>query len=218
MSKHRVTAASIALAFSASPAFAVAPAGVTPATSAARIGLLPAASFRLADGKCADCATVKQALWYFKDEVLAVPHTGQAMSGYTPGADAISDVKQWAASAEAATLAHPGLVWLGAPQLLDDVTLAPGARQVRSADGSTGDLLLVPKIASNLSYWDAKTSAFFDKRPLRMRGEVKRVGGHDAFVARTVWPKDFALDSATMESRPLGPQETLQTFVQERGG
>ena len=89
---------------------------------------------------------------------------------------------------------------------------------MRSADGSIGDLLLVPKIASNLSYWNAKTSAFFDKRPLRMRGEVKQVGGQDAFVARTVWPKDFALDSATMETRPLGPQETLQTFVQERGG
>ena len=222
MSKHRLIApniaASIALAFSASPAFAVAPAGVTAATSAERIGLLPAASFRLADGKCGDCATVKQALWYFKDDVLAVPHSGQAMSGYKPGADAISDVKEWASGPEAATLAHPGLVWLGAPQLLDNVTLAPDARQVRGADGSTGDLLLAPKLASNLSYWDAKTSAFFAKRPLRMRGEVKQVGGQEAFVARTVWPKDFALDAAHIEARPLGPTETLQSFVQERGG
>ena len=218
MSKHRVIAASIALAFSASPALGVAPGGVTAATSAARIGLLPAASFRVTDGKCGNCATVKQALWYFRDDVLAVPHQGQAMSGFKPGADAIADVKEWAASADAATLAHPGLVWLGAPQILDDVTLLPGAKQVRAADGSTGDLLLVPKIPSNLSYWDAKTSAYFAKRPLRMRGEVRKVDGQEAFVARTVWPKDFALDPAKAEARPLAANETLVGFVQERGG
>jgi hypothetical protein len=139
------------------------------------------------------------------------------MSGYQAGADPVSDVRQWAASAEAATLAHPPLVWLGAPQLLDNVTLLPGARQVRGADGATGELLLAPKIPTNLSYWDAKTTAFFGKRALRKRGEVKQVGATHAFVARTIWPKDFVLDPAKVEARPLAPKETLRSFVQERG-
>ena len=198
------------------------PAGLKSALEGQRIGLLPAESFRITDGNCKDCTTLPQNLWYFKNEVVAVPFTGQAMAGFTPGANAIADVRTWAATADAATLAHPGLVWLGAPHILDHATILPDGRQVRSADGSTAELQLAPKIATNLSYWDHRTTAFFAKRQVRIRGAVQEVGGKaggkQVFVARTVWPKDFKLDPAFMTPQPLAAGESLTTFVQAEGG
>ena len=206
------------------------PAGLKSALAGERIGLLPAESFRITDGNCKDCATLPQNLWYFKNEVVAVPFTGQAMAGFTPGADPIADVRAWAATADAATLAHPGLVWLGAPQMLDHATILPDGRAVRSADGSTAPLFLAPKIPANLSYWDHRTTAFFAKRQVRIRGAVQEVDGKadgkaggkvgptQAFVARTVWPKDFKLDAPSMTPQPLAAGESLTTFVQAEGG
>ena len=214
-----LAAASALLASSLTQAFAAEPAGLTSALAAERIGLLPAQNFRLADGKCGDCATLPQALWYFKDDVLAVPQRSQAMSGQGAHTSIVQGVKEWSATAAAATLEHPGLVWLGAPYLFDDVKLMPNGHEVRAADGSLNELHLVSKIPTNLSYWNAKTTAYFAQRPLRMRGSMKDVAGKPTFVARTVWPKDFALDAATMPVRPFGSGETLTSFVQDaRGG
>ena len=213
-----LAAASALLASSLTQAFAAEPAGLTSALAAERIGLLPAQNFRLADGKCGDCATLPQALWYFKDDVLAVPQRSQAMSGQGAHTSIVQGVKEWSATAAAATLEHPGLVWLGAPYLFDDVKLMPNGHEVRAADGSLNELHLVSKIPTNLSYWNAKTTAYFAQRPLRMRGSMKDVAGKPTFVARTVWPKDFALDAATMPVRPFGAGETLTSFVQDAKG
>ena len=219
MIKLRILAgASWMLMAAASPLMAAAPAGVKSALAGERIGLLPAESFRITNGNCKDCATLPQNLWYFKNEVVAAPHIGQAMAGFTPGAGTVADVRAWAATPEAATLAHPGLVWLGAPQLLDNATILPNGREVRGADGTTGELLLTPKIATNLSFWDRGTTAFFAKRQVRMRGAVQDVGDRQAFVARTVWPKDFRPDAASMTPKPFAPGESLTTFVQAEGG
>ena len=214
-------AASALLALSVTPATqaaAAAPAGLKSALADGRIGLLPVQNFRLTDGKCADCATLPQALWYFKDDVLAVPQSAQPMSGYAAHAANMQDVKEWSATLGAATLAHPPLVWLGAPYLFDDVTLLPNGREVRAADGSLNALHLASKIPTNLSYWNEKTTAYFAKRPLRMRGSMKDVAGTPTFVARTVWPKDFAIDAASMPVRPFAAGESLTSFVQEAGG
>ncbi len=78
--------ASMLLMSATTPSIAAAPSGVTSALAGGRIGLLPAHTFRLADGNCQDCPTLPQNLWYFKHEVVAVPHAGQAMAGFTPGA------------------------------------------------------------------------------------------------------------------------------------
>ncbi len=37
------------------------------------LGLYQAMDFRITDGNCNDCKTIPQALWYFKEETLAVP-------------------------------------------------------------------------------------------------------------------------------------------------
>ncbi|PWF44389.1 hypothetical protein [Massilia glaciei] len=214
----RAIATGFLLMSTTSLSMAAAPAGVKSALEGQRFGLLPADSFRLTNGKCKDCPTLPQSLWYFEDDLVAVPHAGKPMSGYKPQSATVADVKEWAASPEAAALAHPGLVWLGSPHLLDNVTILPNARELRSADGSTAALRLVPKISTNLSYWDKSTSQYFSERQVRMRGTVAEVGGEQAFVARTVWPKDYVLNPATMVARPLGARETLAAFVQEDGG
>ena len=213
-----LASASIVLMSASAASMADAPSGVKSALAGGRLGLLPAQSFRLADGNCQDCPTLPQNLWYFKNEVVAVPHMGQAMAGFTPGAGTIDDVRDWSGQPQAATLAHPGLVWLGAPSLLDDATLLPNGREVRGADGKTGALLLTPKIATNLSFWNRDTTAYFAGRQVRMRGAVQNVGGTPAFVARTVWPKDFRIDAASMASAPLKPGESLKSFVQASNG
>lgn len=192
--------------------------GLRDALPGQRLGLLPADTFRLSDGGCADCPTIRQGLWYFRGQVLAVPHKGMPVSGFKPGSSIVEDVAGWYASAEAQTLAHPGLVWLGAPQLLDNAALLPDGRALRLPGGDTLDLQLVSKIPSNQSYWNGATTDYFAQRPLRMRGGIKQVGERRVFEARTVWPKDFVIDGAAMQPQPLAAGETLASFVRAEGG
>lgn len=214
ISMFKIRFAALASALLVSSFTHAAPAGVKGALDGERIGLLPSENFRLRDGKCSDCATLPQALWYFKDEVLAVPQPTVAISGFAPYASVAQTVKDWISTPGAATLEHPGLVWLGAPHLFDGATLLPDGRQVRAADGTVSPLTLVPKIPANLSYWNDKTTAFFAKRPVRMRGTMKDA----AFEARTVWPKDFAIDAPSLVPQPFGARESLVSFVQDQGG
>jgi len=215
---HRLAGASALLMATNAPALAEGPQGLRNALDSDRIGLLPAQNFRLATGKCTDCPTVKQALWYFQDDVLAVPKPSLPVSGHKPAPDMLGAVREWAAAGATDKLAHPGLVWLGAPQIFDDVAILPDAREVRGKDGAYTRLLLVPKIPTNLSYWDASTTTFFAERPLRMRGSYQEVDGTPAFVARTVWPKDFTIDQGKLTPQPLAAGETLASFVRDAEG
>ena len=182
------------LLFAALPAVAASPAGLKDALDGERIGLLPAERFRVSTGNCTDCATLPQALWYFKDDVIAVPDDAQP------------------------TPALPGLVWLGAPQILDDAAIHPDGRQLRTREGGAVALRLVPKIATNQSWWDASTTRFFGQGTVRMRGALQDVGGTPAFVARTVWPRRFDFAPATLRREPLREGETLRSFVQHANG
>lgn len=49
------------------------PAATRGALDRARLGLYEGADFPLVDGPCADCATIAQALWYFRGDLVAVP-------------------------------------------------------------------------------------------------------------------------------------------------
>jgi hypothetical protein len=198
------------------PAYGAGPGGLKDALSGERLGLLPASHFRVADGHCADCPTLKQGLWYFRGQTLAVPLGAKALSSYAATGDIVRDVRAWAAGGAAGTLEYPGLVWLAAPHILDDAAILPAGGLLRSADGAQTGLYLTPKIASNRSFWDGKTTAFFAQRPVRMRGTY--TGEKNAFVARTVWPKDFVIDGARLAVQPLAPGETLRSFVQAEGG
>jgi hypothetical protein len=219
MFKLRLIASASFLLISASPSLtAAAPTGLKSAISGERIGLLPAEEFRISSGKCTDCPTLPQSLWYFKDDVLAVPQTAAKMSGFKPKSSIADDVREWSGTPDAATLALPGLVWLGAPDIVDNAAILPDGQKLRTADGAVSSLALVPKIPTNLSYWNADTTAFFGKRQVRMRGAMKEIDGKQTFQARTVWPKDFALEPEKMVAKPLAANESLVSFVQEAGG
>ena len=208
-----VAAALTTFACAADNATTASPSGVKGALDAEAIGLLSAETLRLETGKCGNCTVPKQGLWYFENDVIAVPRAGAPVSGFTPGVDRQGDVAKWAATAQKDNLAQPSLVWIGAPSILENAVMQPGARRVRTADGTEIDVRLVPKIASNLSYANDATAAYFGGRTVRMRGAIDNTSGKEVFVARTIWPSDYAIDAAKLQSQPLQNPSDLAAFV-----
>lgn len=191
------------------------PSGVKSALESEAIGLLSAEGMRLETGKCGSCTVPKQGLWYFENDVIAVPRPGAPVSGFTPGVDRDSDVAKWAATAKQEKLAHPSLVWIGAPSILENAVMLPGAKRVRTTGGNEIDVRLVPKITTNLSYANDATAAYFGGREVRMRGAIDNTSGKDVFVARTIWPSDYAFEPAAMRSKPLQKPSDLTAFIRE---
>jgi hypothetical protein len=222
MSRILFVAAAAAAAFatfaSAAPSAVLSPpAGLKSALERESIGLLPADGMQLRSGKCGNCTVPKQGLWYFENDLVAVPGHGMAVSGFTPGADRRSDVARWAAAPDAGKLAYPSLVWVGAPSILEGVVMMPGARRVRTAASSELDIELVPKLSTNLSYANGDTAAYFAGREVRMRGTMVGAGAKEAFVARTIWPADFAFKPAQLQDKPLQQPSDLAAFVRAPG-
>jgi hypothetical protein len=155
------------------------------------LGLYPASSFRLTDGRCRDCPTVRQALWYFERETIAVPVTNQPIAGFAKGVRAIDDIEAWSSTrTDNAPLDFPPLVWIAAPQVFDQARLLDG-NGLAFGDAPPIPLRLTPRIALNRAYFDESSTAFFAQRTIKVRGT--RDDG--AIVARTLWPEDFRLDS-----------------------
>lgn len=169
-----------------------------PALERQRLGLFSAADFRLTSGQ--DALTPKAALWYFRDEVIAVPKKANAAS-------LIDDQN---------SVPHPVLIWVGAPELLESVTLSPRGEIVRTMDGQAIRFALTPKIPSNRSYYDQTTTDYFQNRTLRIRGGTVHRDGTATFAARTIWPEDFRIDPDSLllhrcpDSRALANLITAQ--------
>ena len=199
-------------------AYAVA-APVTGALEEGPLGLYDGAAFRLTNGRCGDCATLPQALWYFQDEVIAVPKAGLPLSAYSTTERGKGDVRAWAASPVSGTPAYPGLVWMGAPHVVPTATVTADGQHLTTPDGVQMALHIVPKIATNLSYFDASSRAFFSQRPVRLRGTASSDGqGRPRFTARTIWPSDFTIGQGALTLLPLTPSDTLRDFVQAENG
>jgi hypothetical protein len=62
----------------------VAATAIAAATAGSAFGLYPSQDFRVTTGACSDCATIRQALWYFRTETIAAPNPGLPGSGFTP--------------------------------------------------------------------------------------------------------------------------------------
>lgn len=204
----------VALAMGAVSA-APSPAGLKGALDAEHIGLLPASGFQLGTGKCTACPVPKQNRWYFENDIIAVPRSAAAAAGFSSGHHRNSDVAAWAATQEATELAHPSLVWVGSPSVLEGATVRPGAQAVRTADGQDLAVGLVPKLSTNRSYANAATFSYFEGRQVRMRGTFDSRQGKPVFTARTIWPTDFALDVAKLERAPLKDASELTALVRE---
>lgn len=186
--------------------------GAAPATEDGALGLYAASDFRIGDGRCPDCGTIPQALWYFENETLALPAAAGAGATYAATVPAQADIAHWMAN-DAHLTALPPLIWLGSGDVIAHAHLAADGKSLRLPDGKVFDFALVPRISSNRAYWNEDTLAFFARHPLRQRGESEAAG----YVARTVWPLDFRIDR--QPSQPLASDESLQSLVQfEQGG
>lgn len=170
--------------------FAAADHTVQPAAGDGDIGLYRAADFFLTDGRCRDCNVIPQALWYFRDQPIAVPQPGMPVAGFARGMSAFDDVASWAAAHPAGASAdYPSLIWIGSPAVLRDARMDTAGAHVTAA-GTTMAFDVVPRIPLNRSYYNSASVAYFATRVLKLRGEFADRG----FVARSIWLQDFRLD------------------------
>ncbi|MEP7329316.1 MAG: hypothetical protein ABI777_08900 [Betaproteobacteria bacterium] len=183
-------------------------------------GLYPAQNFRLSTGACTDCPTVRQALWYFRDETIAVPKAALPAASWTAGVHAFDDVRQWAATrAPTAPADYPPLVWVAAPDVVRHARLDDNARELVTAQG-TIPFHPTARIPLNRSYFDASSIAYFRDRALTVRGTP----ASDGFVARSFWPEAWGLGPIPppLRTMPIAPShaDALRMLMREepRGG
>src|SRR6476646_8170629 len=81
----------------------------------APFGLYDAAELRAVDGRCSDCTTPKQAMWYFQGDLVAIPKTAQAQSTSFSQLSVAEDIRDWSHSHQAAPHVLPFMSWLGSP-------------------------------------------------------------------------------------------------------
>src|SRR5688572_11125859 len=115
------------------PAGRAAETGVRGALNGTRLGLYEGSDFRLVDGQCGDCPTIPQALWYFRDDMVAVPQGKPA--DFTHRVRAQDDVREWARKHPSGDRSRPPLVWVGSPLVAEGMRLEEGGRTVLAADG-----------------------------------------------------------------------------------
>ena len=217
---RRIAALSAVLAAGlASTARGASPTGETGALETGYLGLYDAALFRPVDGPCPDCSTPKQALWYFHDDVVAVPKEATANGPLDSRLPVPADIQQWFASGDKARAALPFMVWLGSTQLAEKASVQPDGASLRFADGSIMPFGVVPKIATNLSYYNDATAQFFSKRPLRVRGRAESgAGDQQRFVARVIWPGDYRINAGALQPEPLRAGESLTDLLKAEDG
>lgn len=194
------------------------PASSTPGDSPleSRIGLFSGRDFRLTTGHCSDCAAIPQALWYFGSETIAAPRPGVAVAGFERRVSAWQDLRRWSKSHGATSpIEAPPLVWIAAPEILRHATLSADAATL-TAGAARWSFEPVPKIRLNRSYYNAASTAYFAPRRLTVRGR-RRDG---AFIARTIWPEDFSLDSSAALQAVDATPAAVQALVraEPRGG
>ena len=166
------------------------------------LGLHRGQDFRLANGQCADCPTIPQALFYFRDQVIAVPRPGLTLSGHSTMLRGKDDVRAWAASAEARQLAYPGVVWLGAPQLLPEATFSPDGASLRLPGGARPASAADAENSHQPVVFRCQFTRFF-RRQIRARARQPGASRRPAatYTARTIWPNDFVIGRCKASSR-----------------
>ncbi|MBS1226731.1 MAG: hypothetical protein H6R17_8 [Proteobacteria bacterium] len=181
------------------------------ADSSAAYGLFPAGDFRMVTGECPDCATIPQALWFFRHESIAVPRPGLPLAGFDASLRAVDDLQRWnSRTAPGSARDYPALVWVGSPQVIDAARLDPSGKQLHTA-GTTIEFSLAPRLSSNRSWFNQESAAFLSRCELRLRGVMAADG--TGFVARSIWPADFRLDPAAPLQAIAASPQALRDFV-----
>ncbi|MRW93149.1 hypothetical protein GJ699_24420 [Duganella sp. FT80W] len=180
------------------------------------LGLYSTERFRLATGRCHDCLAPEQALWYFQDEMIAVAKADAA--DYAPRLRAQDDVRAWlAATGGQPRNQPPSLLWIGSPHVAEGRLTRAAVRGsdgvLLEGGGAVREVELTPRLAGNRSYVDSSSLDFFADSEVKARG-VLREG---SFVARTLWPKRYAIRAAA-PSQPLMAGETVESLVRAQQG
>jgi len=175
------------------------------------LGLYPTERFKLATGRCQDCAAPEQALWYFNDDMIAVAKADPA--GYAPRLRAQEDVLAWLIGGGGRPRDQPPpLVWIGSPHVAEG-RLSADARLARADSAPSLPVELTPKLSTNRSYVDPGSLAFFAGGDVKARGVLTE----ERFVVRTLWPKRYAIGAAA-PSQPLAAGETVESLVRAAHG
>nr|WP_315393815.1 hypothetical protein [uncultured Duganella sp.] len=185
------------------------------ALSAGAVGLYPATQFRMARADCKDCTGAPLARWYFGDDYVALP--GGDAVGSTPHMRAQEDVRAWlSASGGKAQGKAPQLLWMGSPQVAEGrLGNDAGSLGADGADAAapTLPLALAARLASNRSFFDASSAAWFAGRDVKARGAYR----DGTFHARTLWPKHFDLPAVPTVA-PLRSGESIEGLVRADDG
>jgi len=179
-------------------------------------GLLPNENFRIATGRCTDAGGLPQALWYFRDETIALAKPGLPLAGFARGLPVREDLANWArANPPGSALDYPPLVWIGAPAVERAARISRVATAVTTSRGEVA-LELAARLPLNQSWFDASSAAFFCGRPVKLRGNH----ADDSFVARTLWPEDFRLPEAPPDVALAADPAAVRAWVraQSQGG
>ena len=199
-----------------------------PLETASAYGLFPAGDFVVTTGgragrmKYRDFATVPtipQALWFFRSEVIAVPRAGVSVAGFDPLKLSLDDVLAWNATMPAGSARDlPGLVWLGAPDVVRNARIVAdddGGERLLTPDGPA-ELALAPRLASNRAFYNADSAAFFGRRVVHLRGEWTAGRTLEKrFVVHGLWPEGYRLDSAAPLQALAPTARALREFVRE---
>ncbi len=167
------------------------------ALSLENLGLFQNADFTLTTGNCKNCNVPEQALWYFQDEIIAIPINDQINTPSTP---------------------QPFLIWLSSPDAVQHAQLDESASHITLHNGRKIPLKLIPQIASNRSYYDDSTTEYFQNQPLRLRGEFDNSKRPSTFVAKMIWPEKFRLDLNQPPAETSGSSPSLTTLIEDQGG
>lgn len=158
------------------------------------LGLFDGTAFTVTTGRCTDCPTAPQALWYFADEAIAVPTAQES-----PGSAA----------------QPPFLVWLGAPELITRATLTSDYTQLSIDSSNSLPFRLTPKLPTNQSYYNEATAQFFSSHPLRLRGRTVLTTEGSLFEARTIWPADYLLTPGQARATAID-DHTISRLIENR--
>lgn len=167
-------------------------------TAHGHFGLFATDAFTVALGEATQLPPAQRL--YFADEYIAARTAPMSAEDYTPGVRPFADIRAWARTAALPTPRPPTLVWLGSSTYVEGARLAADAASV-VVDGRTVPFATAPKLPLNRSFFDASSAHYLSARPLTLRGEIR----DGVFVARTLWPEDFALAAdAPVQALPAG--------------
>lgn len=157
-------------------------------SSQENLGLYDLQDFIITTGQCSDCGVSPQSLWYFKNEIIAVPKDKQRIAQDTL-LPVQQDVKNFYQKNKNSDNSLPSVIWTASPHIVEG-KLNGNATALITPDGKQIKFDIVPKIPTNLSYYNKDSIAYFANKEVIARGVLK----NNNFVAKSIWLKDFNIN------------------------